>query len=193
MRTRQTGAVLALALLAMGCESNEQLLEPVGSPSLAKGAVEAATSGGGQAVLPPGFSELKFSFTATALANGKAVGQFRQVYVSGGGRVDFQGRVTCMSVDAANGRAWIGGVITKNNSTNPATMTAIHQVGEDVWFRVLDDGEGNGAVDRTTVFGFKGGLGIDTSAEYCALMLWNPANDGTAGTWPVVSGNIQVR
>ncbi|HUF66488.1 MAG TPA: hypothetical protein VMM17_11000 [Gemmatimonadaceae bacterium] len=190
MRTRHAGAALALAVLAMGCESNDQLLEPVGSPSLAVGAVEAAASGGGQAVLPAGFSELKFSFTATALANGKAVGQFRQVYVSGSGRVDFHGRVTCVSVDAANGRAWIGGVITKNNSTNPNTMLPIHQVGEEVWFRVLDDGEGDGAVDRTTVLGFRGGAGIITSAEYCATVPWR---DNNAFTWPVVSGNIQVR
>lgn len=193
MRISQAGVVAALAVLAMGCESNDQLLEPVGSPSLAMGAVEAAASGGGQAVLPAGFSELKFSFAATALANGRANGQFRQVYVSDGGRVDFQGRVTCMAVDLANGRAWVGGVITQNNSTNPATMMDIHQPGQEVWFRVLDDGEGNGAVDRTTVLGFKGGLGIDTSAQYCAAMLWNPGEAGTLGTWPVDAGNIQVR
>jgi hypothetical protein len=190
MRTRHTGAVLALAILAMGCESNDQLLEPVGSPSLAMGAVEAAASGGGQAVLPAGFSELKFSFAATALANGKAVGQFRQVYVSGGGRVDFEGRVTCMSVDPATGRAWIGGVVTKNNSTNPATMAAIHQPGRDVWFRVVDNGEGGDQVDRTTVFGFEGAAGFITSEAYC---LGQPWAAGDANTWPVASGNIQTR
>jgi hypothetical protein len=59
-----------------------------------------------------------------------------------------------------------------------------------VWFRVVDNGEGQGAVDRTTVFGFEGGGGIATSEDYCAMQLWT-AND--ANTWAVVNGNIQVR
>lgn len=38
------------------------------------------------------------------------------------------GTVTCLSVDTVNHRAWIGGVLTKVESDNPAAR----QVGEDV-------------------------------------------------------------
>ncbi|MFN2315116.1 MAG: hypothetical protein ABR551_03620 [Gemmatimonadales bacterium] len=190
MRISQAGVVAVLGVLALGCDSATPLVEPGATVLMSQGAVLGGTNGGGQAVLPAGFSELKFSFTATALANGKAVGQFRQVYVSGGGRVDFHGRVTCMSVDLANGRAWIGGVITQNNSTNPAVMKEIHEPGRDVWFRVVDNGEGGDVPDRTTVFGFEGAAGFITSAAYCAGQPWS-AND--ANTWAVDAGNIQVR
>lgn len=152
--------------------------------------VAAAASGGGHAQLPPGFSLLRFSFGTSVGEDGTGRGQFSQRYESAGGVVDFHGVVTCMSVDAANGRAWVGGVITQNNSTNPATLQAIHEVGRDVWFRVLDGGEGEGAVDRTTVFGFTGAAGFITSAAYCAGQPWAA---GDANTWEVVGGNIQVR
>jgi hypothetical protein len=105
--------------------------------------------------------------------------------------VDFSGFVTCMSVDAALGRARIGGVITQNRSTDPAFLTENHEVGDEVGFRVEDGGEGAGAVDASTTYGFKPTL-VNTSAEYCALAFtgapWNPAS-----IFPLKSGNIQVR
>jgi hypothetical protein len=160
-------------------------------PQLATGrSVTAAAHGGGKAVLPPGFSALSFSFTANQHADGSASGEFHQLYESAGGIVDFRGTVTCLSSDSENGRAWIGGVITQNRSTNPAVQGEIHQPGHDVWFRVVDNGEGNSAVDRTTVFGFEGGGGITTSAQYCNSQPWTA---GDANTWAVASGNIQVR
>jgi hypothetical protein len=58
-----------------------------------------------------------------------------------------------------------------------------------VWFRVLDGGEGHGAIDRTTFLGFEGGGGTITSAEYCAARIWPVAN---ARTHAVIQGNIQV-
>jgi len=58
------------------------------------------------------------------------------------------------------------------------------------WFRVVDNGEGGGAVDdRLTVLGFEGGAGILTSAQYCATKAWTP---GDVNTWAVIDGNIQV-
>ena len=170
--------------------------ESTTEPRLVQGAavafqVAASASGGGQAQLPAGFSLLNFGFAANDRGDGSAVGQFRQHYESAGGIVDFHGTVTCVSFDAANNRAWIGGVVTQNNSTHPAMMGAIHQPGRDVWFRVVDNGQGQDAnPDRTTVLGFEGAAGILTSAAYCATQPW-AAND--ANTWAVVSGNIQVR
>jgi hypothetical protein len=189
MRLVSVAGVAAAAAL-MACDVG-RAVEPNGPehrPSLNQGVV-ASTSGGGHAQLPAGFSALRFSLSAMAKSGG-ALGHFSQRYESTGGTVDFAGTVTCVSFDAANGRAWIGGVITRNSSTNPAVMGAIHQPGRDVWFRVVDNGEGQSLADRTTVFGFEGGLGIITSAEYCNAQLWAA---GDANTWPVVHGNIQVR
>jgi hypothetical protein len=187
MTHRWTIAALAFTV---GCDA----ATTVSAPSAVRAGVQQVdarigTGGGGTATLPAGFSLLHFAFTASAGADGSAVGQFQHEYESAGGVVSFQGRVTCMAVEAATGRAWVGGVITQNNSTNPGVLGAIHQPGHDVWFRVVDNGEGSDAApDRLTVLGFEGGGGIATSAQYCDARLWNEAN-----TWAVASGNIQVR
>ena len=64
------------------------------------------------------------------------------------------------------------------------------QPGRDVWFRVLDSGEGQSEPDRTTFLGFEGDADIITSQEYCDLAIWP---DDNARTSPVTEGNIQVR
>ena len=132
---------------------------------------------------------LSFSFNALQRADGGATGRFSQRYESSGVTVEFTGTVTCVSFDPVNNRAWIGGVVTSNTSTNPAVQTPIHEVGDDVWFRVVDNGEGSAPDDRTTVLGFEGAAGVITSAEYCERQLWAA---GDANTWAVVRGNIQV-
>ncbi len=163
--------------------------------------VTAQSTGGGRYDLPlagesfPG----KFSFSAMQFGDEGAGGQLRFVLdledgipgVIAGGMVEFHGDVTCVSVDREQGRAWVGGVITQNRSTQPDFRDdATTQVGKDIWFRVLDDGEGKGATDRTTFVGFEGGGGIITSQEYCEARIWP---DGNARTNPVVAGNIQVQ
>jgi hypothetical protein len=137
-------------------------------------------------------SDVSFNFNAVGTGNGGAAGHFFQSFVFGGELIEFRGRVTCVSVDEAAGRAWVGGVVTENNSTHPQFTTERTQVGRDIWFRVLDGGEGANAQepDRTTIMGFEGDRGIITSAEYCAAQLWV---DGNVATHPVTQGNIQVR
>jgi hypothetical protein len=123
--------------------------------------------------------------------DGRATGRFHVKADEGGGLlIDFSAEVTCLAVDPVNHRAWIGGVITKNGSTDPGLLTAIQEPGHDIWFRVLDADEGPGATDRTTFTGFEGGGGIASSAAYCAAQIW-PADN--ARTWPVVRGHISVR
>ena len=133
-----------------------------------------------------------FAFSATVKGDGSVVGHFHQRRERNGLVIDFKGRVTCLTVNSELHRARIGGVITENNSTDPAFLTENHEVGDDVWFRVQDGGEGNGAVDASTTYGFKPTL-VETSAQYCALRFtglpdWNPAT-----TFPLADGNIQVR
>jgi hypothetical protein len=142
---------------------------------------------------------IKFSFAAVTaeatadgtLLTGPAHGRFRQSVVLDGLLVEFQGEATCVTVDPANGRGWVGGIVTSNTSEHPAFLTDIHQPGRDVWFRVLDSGEGAGAMpDRSTFLGFEGAAGIITSPEYCETAVWP---DDNARTNAIIRGNIQVR
>jgi hypothetical protein len=135
------------------------------------------------------------AFGAVQHADGTAHGQFLiELDLQdqfGGGVASFRGRVTCLSVDEDTGRAWIGGVVTANTSTNAGFRDdETTQVGDDIWFRVLDDGRGPTATDRTTFAGFEGGGGILTSQEYCDDQLWPDDNDRTH---PITTGQVQVR
>ena len=163
-----------------------------GTQSASADGVQASTTGGGHYLLQ-GLYDTKFSFSANQNGNGEANGEFRVSVDFGGtdGTASFKGVVTCMASDPVNGRAWIGGVITENTSTSPTYQVEITEPGRDIWFRVLDRGEGSdAAADRTSFVGFTGSAGIQTSAEYCAVKLWA---DGNARTHAVTNGNIQVR
>jgi hypothetical protein len=142
------------------------------------------------ALASQGFTNPVFFINAKLKADGRALGHFRQSRARNGLTVDFAGRVTCMTIDKALGRVRVGGVITENNSTDPAFLTENHEVGDDVWFRLVDGGEGG--TDASTTYGFKPTL-VNTSAEYCALPFeglpwWNPAS-----TFPLLSGDINIK
>ena len=138
-----------------------------------------------------GFLDVVFSLNAKHKSDGTGNGQFRFSVELGGLPIDFHGEVICLTVDSVNGRAWIGGVVTQNNSEHPAFTDVIHEPGRDVWFRVLDSGEGDGSdMDRSTFLGFEGAGGIITSEDYCAAAIWPDDNERTS---PVIEGNIQVR
>ena len=143
-------------------------------------------AGGGHYLLQNVF-DVQFAFIALQLSSGRAFGGFHQHLATDSGTVDFTAVVTCLAVDPALGRAWIGGVIVSNNSTDPAFDTPIHQPGHDIWFRVLDNGHGHDPADRTTFVGFEGV--IPSSESYCQQRIW-PADN--ARTWPVTEGNISI-
>ena len=185
------GALAGLALLA--CD-NSRPLAPAPHPDM-----RADRSGGfDEDDVEPASAEgkghydilgldVQFRFEAEQRRNRKAKGDFRVRTDQGGGLIiDFSGKVTCLSIDPVNHRAWIGGVVSRNRSTDPEVQTAIHQRGRDIWFRVVDLGE----EDRSTFVGFEGSAGFRTSAEYCAARPWPDAN---ARTWPVTKGGIRVR
>jgi hypothetical protein len=137
--------------------------------------------------------DVQFAFTAVQKGlDGGATGNARHSVELGGELVEFTTHVTCMTLEPATGRAWIGGVISRNRSTHPSFTGDRNQVGRDIWFRVVDYGEGSGAeqVDRATFVGFEGDAGIATSADYCEQMPWP---DEDARTNPVTEGNIQVK
>jgi hypothetical protein len=185
--------VVVSAVIAAACQA------PASPGLVTGGAGEAglqsgtpAGSMGGGVYRFASTSDVRFDFNAVSAGNGGAAGHLFQSFEFGGLLIEFRGRVTCVSVDVVNRRAWIGGVVTENNSTHPQFTTARTQVGRDIWFRVVDYGEANGVPqpDRTTIPGFEGDRGIITSAEYCATQPWVA---GDVATHPLTNGNIQVR
>ena len=149
-----------------------------------------ATSVTGNGVFSVAGLNVQFDAYVVRGGDGIARGTFHQRTDEGGGvLIDFDAEVTCLAVDPVNHRAWLGGIVTRNGSTDPDYTTDINQPGRDIWFRVLDSGNGPQAGDRSTFLGFEGSAGFPTSAAYCAGQPW-PADN--ARTWPVTSGGIQV-
>lgn len=179
----------ALATLLLAQQTGANPIADLQSHEGDAGVIVSAT-GGGHFFIEALALDVKFSFSANQKTDGTARGKSRHTVIFGGQLVEFFADVTCVSVDADNGRAWIGGVVLRNNSEHPAFTGAQHQPGRDIWFRVLDDGEGGAAVDRSTFVGFEGEAGFFTSLEYCAVQPWPDENLRTS---PVVQGNIQVR
>jgi hypothetical protein len=150
-----------------------------------------ATAGAGHYLLQGAF-DVQFAFVALQFGNGRAVGHFRHRTEDETGTIDFSGEVTCLAVDSINRRAWIGGVITANRSTSPSfTTLAIHEVGHDIWFRVLDNDHGSDEPDRSTFVGFESDA-IPSSEAYCSMRIWPDVPVINARTWPVTSGNLVV-
>jgi hypothetical protein len=184
--------VVVSVVLAAACQA------PAAPGPIVNGAAVQAVGGPPDGAMGGGIyrfantSDVRFNFNAVANGNGGFTGHLFQSFEFGGLLIEFRGDVTCVSVDPVNRRAWIGGVVTENNSTHPQFTTARTQVGRDIWFRVVDYGEGARAPqpDRSTIPGFEGDRGIITSAEYCATQPWVA---GDVATHPILKGNIQVR
>ena len=66
-----------------------------------------------------GTTPTTFEYGAVAQPNGGAGGHLFVSTVFQGFAIEFEGDVTCVTVDPANHRAWIGGVITANRSAHP--------------------------------------------------------------------------
>lgn len=200
MRKHIVGSTLALAAaLVAGCSTESALPTGSGPAIAARAAADPEFDfirSSGEGVLSvtspaPAIGPASLEFSAVQHKDGNVTGEFHMVRQRAGFTVDFTGNVTCVSIDRVNHRAWIGGVVTANNSNDPNHSLAIHQVGRDVWFRVQDNGEGSdAAADRSSVLGFEGAGGVITSAEYCQRQLWAAGN---ANAFELVSGNIQVR
>jgi len=169
--------------LALGCGSPASPDAAGGQvglrPELAADGVVESVTGGGQFVHPV-FGTVTLSFQAIRHADGRVTGRLQQHQPAFG--FTYKGDVTCFAVDPVNHRAWIGGVLTESNDPDPVT-----EVGDDVWFRVLDTGDNAAEPDRSTFLGFEGA--IVTSEEYCQLKIWP---EGNARTWPVEQGDIVI-
>ena len=190
--------VMVLAACSAGSEPNAPILTTSAAANEGAGVVVQAMGAGVVDFDPAGdFGDGKFQFVAVRQEDGTVAGHFYQTRMRATGLVEFEGIVTCVTIDPNfPGRARIGGIVTVNNSTDPAFLTANHEVGDDVWFRVEDNGDGEDANDKSTTYGFKPTL-VNTSAEYCALpfdglvngpLVWNPAS-----ILPLARGAIGVK
>ena len=190
---------LSAALALAGCEAPAPtILAPDAGASashdLGNRVVRSLTGDGvvdlSSAGVPPQF----FEVSVHQRESGEVFGTFWHKRASGGLNIEFTGRATCLAIDEATGRAWVGGVILENRSTSPAAQDpALHAPGKDIWFRVLDRGEGAAAEpDRSTTVGFRGSAGLVTSAEYCATRPWPDTPTPNARTFPLAEGNLMV-
>ena len=180
-------AALICLLAANSSPAANPILEAQ-SHSQAKG-IFAFAAGGGTFLVGEDI-EVDFAFFANQRHGRNGRGRFHFKVELGGLPIDFRGEVICVAVDRANDRAWIGAVVTRNQSEHPSFIGEIHQPGRDVWFRVLDSGHGFGSdMDRSTFLGFEGAGGIVTSEEYCDAQIWP---DDNARTSPVIRGGIRV-
>jgi hypothetical protein len=186
MRTAKRVSTGILAVIAFACGPTA----PGGSrsdlesnrPDLKKADIKEKVMGRGQFVHPD-FGTVTFAFSARRDHHGRVSGRMYQNQHDLG--FEYSGRVTCFAVDEVNHRAWIGGVLTSSNDPDPVT-----EVGDDVWFRVLDISKHSADPDRSTFFGFDQGMPpFDTSENYCAARPWP---DDNARTWPVVKGDIRI-
>lgn len=195
MRLLRSNVALLVAV-TWGCSDGPPTALDSASPDFNVGVAGLGTvGGGGQYTIDLGGGlvlDAQFSMSGQQVdANESARGQFHHRTELFGDAVDFHGVMTCLAIDAEEGRAWIGGVVTQNRSTRePFASGEIYQAGRDIWFRVLDNGPPSQGVDRTTFVGFEGGAGIPTSAEYCAQRPWP---DGNARTNPLSAGNLDVK
>ena len=190
--------VMVLAACSAGSELNAPIIATSAAANEGVGVVVQVMGAGVVDFDPAGdFGDGKFQFVAIRRDDGSVTGHFSQSRMRATGLVEFEGIVTCVTINPNfPGRARIAGIVTVNNSTDPAFLTTNHEVGDDVWFRVEDNGNGADANDKSTTYGFKPTL-VNTSAEYCALpfdglfngqLVWNPAS-----ILPLAQGTIGVK
>ena len=202
-RTVARIAVLALTLagtlLPGGCDAAPEVVGPEPAAPALSGHSRGVTAwaiGGGtfSGDFFPG-APGRFAFVAVQrdAATGDAHGHYSFASTIDGQAVEIHGRITCMTVDPANpGRAWMGGVITRNRSKHPQYTGPTSQVGRESWFRVVDYGEGAHAseADRASFIFVEPTGGFTTGQAFCDARLWFPEDRLTN---PVLRGNIHVR
>lgn len=178
---RFTGACVIAALAVVAACADSVSPGPPGKPSASVGAGPHVT-GSGHLERDLGAGPELTSFSYNAIAKGDtASGQFQFNFRAADLKV--HGYVSCVTV--VDNVAWIGGVITRLTSTDPADQEL---VGTDVWWRVRDNGEGDGAApDRTTSLLFTI-IGVPiTAASWCANREFRGLERD------IQEGNIQVR
>jgi hypothetical protein len=180
---------LAVAVcLASACRDAPTAVRPStavvpASPLADVGAIAVSVTGSGHVLRNlTGEAELTtFSYNALRRDDGATTGEFQVNFRAA--TFSIKGTVTC--VTAVGNTAWIGGVIDWIKSDDPADQSL---TGTDVWWRVTDNGQGEG----------------DPPDLSTSILLTIPGVPITAASWcrdqplrglsrPIDHGNIEVR
>lgn len=163
---RRLGA-LALGLALAGCSDDRSPLEPEpGSPAQAEDhstGVVVQVKGTADHIRTVGTvtALTLFFFDSERKADGTTTGSYFYNFQAAGFSV--QGPVTCIST--AGNQAWIGGVVESIDSPAPEDQEL---VGRDIWWRSIDNGQGdNAALDITTGLGFAFPGSTITAESWC--------------------------
>ena len=115
-----------------------------------------------------GPADMTFKFNATTYADESVDGEFSYSASADAGTLDIEAEITCVSLDNEAGRAWIGGKITRNGSTDPRFAGG---PGAQVWMRALDR---NAQKIQPLVSGPLMAAGkIKTAGDYCDNKPWS--------------------
>ncbi len=184
--SRTIGLVCAAALIACTSDSTDSVTGPASldAPPLAAnvgGTIVAAADVGINFTVPPevfgGEVGNLLTINARKREDGSVSGHYLYKQTFMGEVFVFSGPVTCMNVYDDN-RAKVGGLIVQSNDP-------VFTPGFFIWWQVIDNGEGDGSVDQSTISGF----GDEAANEaFCD----DPAPP-RFGPWDVQHGNIQVR
>ncbi|MBT8144750.1 MAG: hypothetical protein KJO55_08615 [Gammaproteobacteria bacterium] len=174
--------IAAALLLAQGCATtppapvadNPLANEPTETRKLPPGARPrpsgpqpvAMTFGRG---IAKAADDLNFMLNVEVYEDDSVKGTFSYSAQNDSGNLDIEAEVTCVSLDNDKGRGWVGGTITRNDSTD-----ARYTGHTEVWMRVFDRNLQNQPPMVSAPL-FASGK-IDSASEYCRRKPWS--NEG---------------
>lgn len=109
-----------------------------------------------------------FRFSVTEYASGKIEGWFEHSADLAAGTIDIRAEVTCAVLDSSAQRAWVGGKVVRNGSTNPLYAGA---PGADIWFSAAAPVAeiGNGAITMPVLRDKE----LGSASEFCSRKPWD--------------------
>ncbi len=133
-------------------EQDKQRLENTVASSFGKGSFEDKNG-----------VTYRFTMEGSVLSDESGYGRFRIYSFQGDGKMDVSGEMTCVSIDSAERRIWLSGMITQNSSTDDKFRSGQYAAGNYLQFRARPnsmDGQNPAAievpnfVDKTTAEAF---------------------------------------
>ncbi len=173
----KTGVIAILLLSAISCtkENINSLSSPAkqSSDNSAKQSLSPGPSANGQAGLTFNGILQNFAFHSSTDASGNVSGSWESK--SPDQNVRTHGDIICLNILPDGKTAIMSGVVTHVNDDNPFGVA----VGDPVWFKVQDNGEGAKAP-------------VDTFSDYYSSFL-SDCSDADVYMRPIETGNIQVK
>lgn len=115
-----------------------------------------------------GPADMTVMFNANAYKDESVDGTFSYSASAEAGTIDIEAEIICVSLDNEAGRAWIGGRITRNDSTDPRFAG---EPGNEAWMRAADR---NADKKQPLVSGpLTAGDKIENASDYCNEKPWS--------------------